>query len=88
LYGASGFFPKNQISDHFFSKRSSFGDPPLPRFSFALRQDCYIGGHRPQERRTELRGAAGRKIDAVVKSTGIIVTSRRSYRKEAGLFLP
>src|SRR5205085_7673533 len=25
-------------------------DPPLPRFSFALRQDCYIGALWPQER--------------------------------------
>src|SRR2546430_9003841 len=29
---------------------SDSGDPPLPRFSFAMRQDCYIGAHWPQER--------------------------------------
>ena len=37
----------------FSPTRSHSGDPPVPRFSFALRQDCYIERNRPQERGAE-----------------------------------
>jgi hypothetical protein len=48
--------------------RSNFGDRPLPPFSFALRQNCYIGREPAQE--AELRPARRPKRRSLVHSTG------------------
>ena len=52
----------------FSPDRSHSGGPPVPRFSFALRQNCYIERNRPQEWGAEERTASDRSPGGVERA--------------------